>query len=199
MSRIRSSNNLIEKSSDKELVKIVTTEVHKYETEVVQAAERELKKRKISKLQMAQLVKDATLENSSVQEIQNYVSSSGIRFINFVIDFVVFVILSLAGTLVLDSIFTTSSKEILLTVGYGMILIIFLIYYGFSEYYTQKTLGKYVTKTQVVRVDGSKPNASEIAIRTLCRLIPFDRLSYLISQNGFHDRFSNTRVVKQKG
>ncbi|HBT10121.1 MAG TPA: hypothetical protein DEB18_11870, partial [Leeuwenhoekiella sp.] len=27
-------------------------------------------------------------------------------------------------------------------------------------------------------------------------LIPFDRISFLITKNGFHDRFSNTKVIK---
>ncbi|MEC8885384.1 MAG: RDD family protein, partial [Bacteroidota bacterium] len=74
--------------------------------------------------------------------------------------------------------------------------LIFLLYQGLTEYFFQKTVGKYITKTIVVTKDGKKPDAGTIALRTLCRLIPFDRLSFLITKNGFHDRFSNTQVVK---
>ena len=60
----------------------------------------------------------------------------------------------------------------------------------------QKTLSKFITKTKVVRLDGSKPTKSNILIRTFCRLIPFEIFSFLFPKKGcFHDRLSNTMVV----
>ncbi len=184
--------------SDKELVRIVTVEVHKYEPEAVKAAEAELSKRGISKFKMAELVKQVAQENTAVQEIQDYVTSSTMRFTNFIIDFVVFIVLVLAGSLSLDSVFVTTDSNLILGIGYFMMFLIFMAYYGLSEFYFQKTAGKYVTKTIVVTKDGKKPDATTIIIRTLCRLIPFDRLSFLITKNGFHDRFSGTRVIREK-
>ncbi|PHQ28431.1 RDD family protein [Leeuwenhoekiella nanhaiensis] len=184
--------------SDKELVRIVTVEIHKYEPEAVKAAEAELSKRGIGKLKMAELVKEVAQENTSVQEIQDYVSSSTMRFVNFLIDFVVYIVLVLAGSLALDSVFVTTDSDLIIGIGYFMMFMIFMAYYGLSEFYFQKTAGKYVTKTIVVTKEGTKPNASTIIIRTLCRLIPFDRLSFLIVKDGFHDRFSNTTVIREK-
>lgn len=184
--------------SDKELVCIVTVEVHKYEPEAVKAAEAELSKRGIGKLKMAELVKEVAQENTSVQEIQDYVSSSTMRFVNFLIDFVVYIVLVLAGSLALDSVFVTTDSDLIIGIGYFMMFMIFMAYYGLSEFYFQKTAGKYVTKTIVVTKNGEKPNATTIIIRTLCRLIPFDRLSFLIVKDGFHDRFSNTTVIREK-
>ncbi|MFI8379139.1 RDD family protein [Leeuwenhoekiella sp. NPDC079379] len=186
----------IQKYTDIELVKIVTVEVHKYKPDTVVAAERELSNRSISKIQMANLVKAAAQQNTAVQEIQLYVTNSGVRFVNFIIDFIVFILLILAGTFILDSVFTTSNNELLLSIGYGMVFILFMVYYGVSEYFSQKTLGKFFTKTKVVNLDGSKPGALTILIRTLCRLIPLDRLSFLIFKSGFHDKLSHTQVVK---
>ncbi|WP_442846188.1 RDD family protein [Leeuwenhoekiella sp. H156] len=184
--------------SDKELVRIVTVEVHKYEPEAVKAAEAELSKRGIGKLKMAELVKEVAQENTAVQEIQDYVSSSTMRFTNFCIDFVVYIVLVLAGSLALDSVFVTTESDLILGIGYFMMFVIFMAYYGLSEFYFQKTAGKYVTKTIVVTKEGAKPDATTIIIRTLCRLIPFDRLSFLITKNGLHDRFSNTTVIREK-
>ncbi|PHR93036.1 MAG: hypothetical protein COA80_13990 [Leeuwenhoekiella sp.] len=184
--------------SDKELVRIVTVEVHKYEPEAVKAAEAELSKRGIGKLKMAELVKEVAQQNTSVQEIQDYVSSSTMRFVNFLIDFVVYIVLVLAGSLSLDSFFVTTDSDLIIGIGYFMMFVIFMAYYGLSEFYFQKTAGKYVTKTIVVTKNGEKPNAATIIIRTLCRLIPFDRLSFLIVKDGFHDRFSNTTVIREK-
>jgi len=62
----------------------------------------------------------------------------------------------------------------------------------------QKTVAKFITKTKVVRLDGSKPNDSEIIARTICRLIPFDGISYLFVKNGLHDYLSKTKVVKDR-
>ncbi|MEH6658235.1 RDD family protein [Leeuwenhoekiella marinoflava] len=198
MSKEKPYLSQLKKCSDKELVKIVTVEVHKYEPEAVQVAEDELSRRNISKLQMANLVKDVAQDNDAVKEIQDYVSSSGVRFVNFSIDFIVFLLLVLIASLALDSVFVTSNNDLLMAIGYGMIILIFLAYYGLSEYFFQKTAGKYVTKTIVVTEQGNKPDGKTILIRSLCRLIPFDRLSYLVTKNGFHDRFSNTRVVKEQ-
>lgn len=186
------------KLSNKELVRIVTVEVHKYEQEAVKAAENELSKRSITKLKMAELVKEVAQENTSVQQIQDYVSSSWMRFTNFIIDFVIYVVLVLAGSLALDSVFVTTNSDLILGIGYFMMFLIFMAYYGLSEYFFQKTAGKYVTKTIVVTKEGAKPGAGTIIIRTLCRLIPFDRLSFLITKNGFHDRFSDTMVIREK-
>ncbi|RXG29077.1 RDD family protein [Leeuwenhoekiella marinoflava] len=198
MSKEKPYLSQLKKCSDKELVKIVTVEVHKYEPEAVQVAEDELSRRKISKLQMANLVKAVAQDNDAVKEIQDYVSSSGVRFVNFIIDFVVFLLLALTASLALDSVFVTSNNDLLMAIGYGMMLLIFLAYYGLSEYFFQKTAGKYVTKTIVVTEQGNKPDGKTILIRSLCRLIPFDRLSYLVTKNGFHDRFSNTKVIKEQ-
>ena len=46
--------------------------------------------------------------------------------------------------------------------------------------------------------DGTKPDSGQILKRTLCRLIPFNVLSFLGSPcNGWHDTISDTYVVKK--
>ncbi|WP_417198809.1 RDD family protein [Bizionia sp.] len=60
----------------------------------------------------------------------------------------------------------------------------------------QKTLGKFITKTKVVKLNREKPNPSDIINRTICRFIPFDGISYLFVKNGLHDYLSKTKVIK---
>jgi uncharacterized RDD family membrane protein YckC len=60
----------------------------------------------------------------------------------------------------------------------------------------QKTIGKFITKTKVVKLNGEKPESSDIISRTFCRLIPFDRVSFLFMKNGIHDFLSKTKVIK---
>ncbi|MBK6979176.1 MAG: RDD family protein [Cytophagaceae bacterium] len=69
------------------------------------------------------------------------------------------------------------------------------------ELYFQKTLGKFITKTIVLKENGEKPTLSDLLIRSLCRFIPFDPLSFLYAQytpKGFHDTLSKTIVVVEK-
>ena len=40
---------------------------------------------------------------------------------------------------------------------------------------------------------------SECALRSICRFIPFNGLSFLGSNRGWHDRFSKTMVVEDDG
>lgn len=77
--------------------------------------------------------------------------------------------------------------------------LIFSIFYLIFESTTQKTLGKYITQTKVVLENGEKPDVNTIAIRSICRIIPFDPLSYLGKPpRGWHDTISKTYVVDIK-
>jgi uncharacterized RDD family membrane protein YckC len=68
------------------------------------------------------------------------------------------------------------------------------IYYGLSESLTGRTLGKLATGTRVVNNKGITPSVNEILLRTLCRFVPFDALSFF-GDSGWHDDWSKTKVV----
>lgn len=71
-----------------------------------------------------------------------------------------------------------------------------LLYFFLMESLTDRSLGKYVTKTKVVSHSGGKPTQQQIFIRSLCRIIPFDGLSFLGENGkGWHDSLSKTYVV----
>ncbi len=78
-------------------------------------------------------------------------------------------------------------------------LFIFVPYYLLTEIYFSRTIGKYFTKTLVVMKDGSQPNKKTILKRTLCRLIPFEFISFMGEDSqGWHDIFSKTYVVNKR-
>ena len=80
---------------------------------------------------------------------------------------------------------------------YGATLV-FIIYFS-QEFIFGKTLGKLFTGTHVVDIDGNKPPAWSIVIRTASRLIPFEAFSFLGSnKRGWHDTISDTFVIKDK-
>jgi len=78
--------------------------------------------------------------------------------------------------------------------GYGIIIGITLLYYFILEGLTARTIGKMITRTEVVNRYGEKPTWAEIALRTICRIIPLEAISFIPNGIGWHDRFSQTYV-----
>ncbi len=134
-------------------------------------------------------------------------ASSGKRFANFLIDRTLFTgIFFVFGVLIAFYAELTGDYE---TLDYvkrfeninrflDMLItgLLFAILYSIFEFKTQRTIGKYITKTKVVLENGEKPDLNTIITRSLCRIIPFDALSYLGNPSrGWHDTISNTYVV----
>ncbi|MCY0978981.1 RDD family protein [Chryseobacterium wangxinyae] len=76
--------------------------------------------------------------------------------------------------------------------------ILFFFYIFILEYLTKgRSIGKFATGTKVIMIDGTAPTAKDYFIRNICRLVPFDALSFL-GENGWHDSWSDTRVINTK-
>ena len=121
------------------------------------------------------------------------------RFLNFLIDTVAFFVVVVALIFILLFVLQyKTNQDILILTYFGIIIIWFFAYYIILEHKYQKTLGKFITKTKVITVDGNKPELGNIVRRTFCRLIPLDSASFLFSRNGIHDYLSNTKVVKDE-
>ena len=121
-------------------------------------------------------------------------ASQGKRLINWILDY-----LAMYGFVVvvqkLMFLFGFSDYWIeAVVVVFGILMPI--IYYVCLESIWGKTIGKFITKTKVVMKDGTKPTPKNIIIRTFCRYIPFDPLTFLDPDKpvGWHDSFSRTIV-----
>lgn len=78
-------------------------------------------------------------------------------------------------------------------------IMIMATYYITFEGIFNKSVAKFITRTKVVRMDGSKPSFGTILLRTVCRFIPFEILSFFGSNPiGWHDRLSGTIVINIK-
>jgi len=83
--------------------------------------------------------------------------------------------------------------------NYLMVFISALGYYILFEATAGQTIGKMLTKTKVVDSNGNKPAFSTILLRSLCRFIPFNPISFLFAlDGGWHDQLSKTKVVELK-
>jgi len=131
-------------------------------------------------------------------------ASGGKRFANYLVDtlayyILIFLIGLIAG--LLSEVFGIDGMLIWISEINPITEIFFnvsimVIYYLFMESLTQRSLGKFITGTKVVLIDGSKPEAGTIGIRTLCRIIPFEQFSFLGGKaRGWHDSFSKTFVI----
>lgn len=134
-------------------------------------------------------------------------ASDGDRFINCILDFVfilvtLFVItflIVIVGNIIQWDIFRIW-KDILTHLGPPLVFLSFSIfYYLVFKALFRRAIAKFITRTIVVNKNGLKPGFGAIFIRTLCRLIPFDALSFL-GKSGriWHDSISNTYVVYKK-
>lgn len=135
--------------------------------------------------------KESIFEN--IQTLEE--ASKGTRLANYIIDVIVsqvifysfmFLILAINES-ILDAF---PPLTVLLVLGFN-----FFYYFLFETYANGKTIGKFATGTRVVTIDNDVPDAGTIAIRSLCRYIPFNQFSFL-GETGWHDSLSKTRVVK---
>jgi uncharacterized RDD family membrane protein YckC len=182
--------------TDEELIKIVTVERGSYNPTAMEAADSEIEKRNIDTSEFEKIREKATIEKEQKQKVDKNVVGSGIRFVNFLIDLIAVMILGTIIGFIFSILFVLSDSILSQLIGYLMFFGTLFFYYSFMEIKFQKTVGKFITKTKVVKLDGEKPNTSDIITRTFCRFIPFDRISFLFVKNGIHDYLSKTKVIK---
>ena len=125
-------------------------------------------------------------------------ASKGKRFVNYILDQVMAYIVIIGLTLAYLSIQSFIYEEGGL-MDYVIAYFGFLIYYSIFEASTGRTVGKYITQTKVVTLDGNKPSFSQILGRTFARFIPFEAFSFLGDEpTGWHDSLSKTMVIDLK-
>lgn len=134
-------------------------------------------------------------------------ASHGQRFANYLIDYIcqvaimfgVFVIAAMVAISNGNKNFIAEIELISDMVKYAIVSVIILLYYNILEGFFSVTIGKLITNTVVVDRNGNKPSTDEILMRSICRLIPFEILSFLgMPGRGWHDAISKTYVVKRQ-
>ncbi|WP_293870651.1 RDD family protein [Flavobacterium sp.] len=128
------------------------------------------------------------------------------RFSNWFIDLIVQVIFLFLILVFITAIaLSNGNKEFMVSfvkndiAQYTVVTCTSLLYYNFFEIFFAKTFGKFITQTVVVDINGDKPHHETILIRSLCRLIPFEILSFItMPARGWHDSLSKTYVVDKR-
>ncbi len=135
-------------------------------------------------------------------EVQTAVVPAGqwLRLGNFVLDYIGYTICSFALGMTIAIVggeeglaMIEGVPEFMLGVG------IYFFYYFVMEAATGRTFGKFITGTKVVDADGNPPTLGQVAGRTLCRMIPFEPLSFCgTPARGWHDSIPKTYVIKSE-
>lgn len=137
-------------------------------------------------------------------QIHNQEADKGKRFVNNILDgifayiFMFFIAIIIGVFVGIFSPESVGAFENNMGLEYFLIIFSTLTYYITFEATTGRTLGKMITKTKVVDEQGNKPDFSTVLLRTICRFVPFNALSFLFAERGWHDAWSKTRVVDIK-
>ncbi|MDD4972107.1 MAG: RDD family protein [Paludibacter sp.] len=143
------------------------------------------------------------LENEVTNNVKfNYVSKN-VRISNYAIDLLALLILEVIFGIFIIFIAGKDSSlySFLFVDSIGRIFFVFflnLFYYTIFEATTGKTIGKYFTKSKVINLHGEKPEVLRVLLRSICRFIPLDQISFLFDEeSGWHDTISKTMVIKE--
>jgi uncharacterized RDD family membrane protein YckC len=140
-------------------------------------------------------------------ESEIYAQSAGgwKRFANYMVDlFFMYIFSAVIGGIVGFVLVFVGSTIYSGDNVFGTMLLNYLIgflslitYYSLIEYFTGgRSIGKYITGTKVITLEGDKPDFKACLIRSLSRCIPFEAFSFFGSaDSGWHDSISKTRVV----
>jgi uncharacterized RDD family membrane protein YckC len=132
------------------------------------------------------------MDITSSHEETLQLANRGKRLINYIVDSLTVSVLSLPVAELLNNFrIDIGNRENL----YFIIAITSFLYYTIFEATSGVTLGKRITGTKVVDEYGEKPPLKTALLRSLCRFIPFYFIPFLLSEIGWHDSLSKTRVV----
>ncbi len=120
------------------------------------------------------------------------------RFFNFVVDYIAVIFFAFITVIIIGIAFGEQGIEYLKTYpDFIFGLFIYLTYYIGFEAITGRTIGKYIAGTKVVNEMGEKASFKQILIRSICRTIPFEPLSFFGAMGrGWHDSMPDMYVTK---
>lgn len=141
--------------------------------------------------------------------VERYKAEKILRFVNGIVDsiftyilvVIMYLIVVLIYSLINGSDFATNTDTIsqMNPLMDRLITSVFFAFFMFLiEFVTKgRSLGKLITGTMVVNEKGGLPTSNDFLKRNFSRIVPFDALSFF-GTNGWHDSWSDTRVVKRK-
>jgi uncharacterized RDD family membrane protein YckC len=154
--------------------------------------------------QTSQETTNDLLDNSESHLIR---ADTGKRFVNYLIDVVVFYLLAMGVGVIIALVSPSTIMEMSDdTSPFGSItdriisLVLYGVYMGIVEsIFKGKSLGKLITGTRAVNMDGSPISAGTAFSRGFSRAVPFCAFSAFGSpSNPWQDKWTDTLVIDEK-
>lgn len=152
---------------------------------------------------------DTNLLTDIEQDIALERANTGIRFANFLIDTIFYYgIMLLVGVAMgiivestggnIESSFIVQEDAASISLQYLLSFASYLGVFTLLEGAARgKSLGKLITGTRALKIDGSDLTWKDALMRSLCRIVPFEAFS-AFGGNPWHDRWTDTFVVKDR-
>lgn len=188
--------DILAKWTDDELINFVLDDNDWNDPEAIESAEQEIINRgAIEKLYDAKIEYDAKIQIQKDYDSRKVGSFT--RLFHLIIDSsAIFIIFYFSFKCIIEPLMGDSSDLSYKIAVAIWLSAVYFAYYIFTEFKYQKTLGKFITKTSVVKANGKKPQLIDVFRRTIFRfLFPFFANSFLLPDDP-HDTFTNTAVLK---
>ncbi|MBV4359343.1 RDD family protein [Pinibacter aurantiacus] len=131
------------------------------------------------------------------QEIVIEHATVGQRFANYLIDilcvYAIVIVFGIIGSVRSGSNIFQDSTLLVYACLYSTVIIYYTITEGLLK---GRTLGKLITRTRVVKEDGSSITFGDALKRSFSRIVPFEVFS-AFGGHPWHDRWTQTYVVKK--
>lgn len=178
---------VMRKHSNDELLEILNVKRKEYVADAIAAVEEVLQERGVS---YEKKPDEIFIAENKILTVENLRAGNGKRLLGHIIDvaFIMFITIMILKFATIAESVTISNLEIDLT----YFAFYFLYFLGMES--NGKTIGKKLLRMSVTNNKGESPSMLKIGLRTLCRFIPFDILSFLWGGN-WHDNISGTYVV----
>ncbi len=152
------------------------------------------------------LMEPQTFETSVLTNFESILvrADSGKRFLNYIIDLICFFVLAFAvavvGILLLGDDFANSVEEANPFLDRLVTLVMYAIYMFVQEaIFKGRSIGKFITGTKAVYLDGSQINTLTAMKRGFSRAVPFAAFSALGNPcDPWWDRWTDTQVIDIK-
>jgi uncharacterized RDD family membrane protein YckC len=132
-------------------------------------------------------------------------ATTGKRFANYIIDLVFFYLLIVIFGIIIAIANPTAFENLASSSGFNLLDRVYsLLLYGSYMFLVEalfkgKSLGKLITGTRAVNLDGSRISTTTALGRGFSRAVPFNEFSALGSPaNPWHDRWNKTIVMDEK-
>ncbi|MEX6690284.1 RDD family protein [Danxiaibacter flavus] len=137
-------------------------------------------------------------------ELNKEPATKGQRLVNCIIDTIIYLIswyvlmATIVTALNLMGSMTDSYTDTIAILFSLSPCLLYVPFYAFSEWISRgRSVGKFITKTKTIRLDGSKFTFKDALLRSLIRLIPIEPFTAFSNRGPWHDRWTKTRVVKK--